>query len=167
MHQADRISRIATSRPPAFSLRAPVPAEMGKGPFVVAIVDPDAPTPENPTNGPVRHFLGGDFVLNDDGVTLKNNTPAITEYVEPNPADGSQPHRSVGFPPVDNFLFVLTFLSTIRCVFLLFKQPDGFKDQKEVTHDTARPFFNVSGFAQKVGLGDPVAGTYVMVAPQK
>ena len=68
------------------------------------------------------------------------------------------------------FLFwVLTsfFITTNRCVFLLFKQPDGFKDQKEVTHDTARPFFNVSGFAQKVGMGDPVAGTYVMVAPQK
>jgi len=166
MHQADRISRIATSRPPAFSLHAPVPAEMGKGPFVVAIVDPDAPTPENPANGPVRHFLGGDFVLKDDGVTLKNNTPAITEYVEPNPADGSQPHRSVGlFPQWTSFFCALTFLS--RCVFLLFKQPDGFKDQKEVTHDTAHPFFNVSGFAQKVGLGDPVAGTYVMVAPQK
>jgi len=165
MHQADHISRIATSRPPAFSLRAPVPAEMGKGPFVVTIVDPDAPTPENPTNGPVRHFLGGDFVLKDDGVTLKNNTPAITEYVEPNPADGSQPHRSVGFFPPPKFL--CANLSNSRCVFLLFKQPDGFKDQKEVTHDTARPFFNVSGFAQKVGLGDPVAGTYVMVAPQK
>ena len=61
---------------------------------MVAIVDPDAPT-----YGPVRHFLGGDFVLKDDGVTLANNTPAITEYVEPNPADGSQPHRSVGFFP--------------------------------------------------------------------
>ena len=107
MHQADRISRIATSCPPAFSLRAPVPAEMGKGPFIVAIVDPDAPTPENPTNGPVRHFLGGDSVLKDDGVTLKNNTPAITEYVQPNPADGSQPHRSVGFSPPS--FCVLTF----------------------------------------------------------
>src|SRR6266508_6873993 len=53
-----------------------------------------------------------------------------------------------------------------RCVFLLFKQPDGFKDQKEVTPDSPRPSFNVSGFAQKVGLGDPVAGNFVLVAPQ-
>lgn len=60
----------------------------------------------------------------------------------------------------------LLILSVGRCVFLLFKQPDGFKDQKEITADSPRPSFNVSGFAEKVGLGDPVAGTFVRVSPE-
>ena len=131
---------------------------------MIAIVDPDAPTPENPADGPVRHFLGGDFVLKDDGKTLANNTPAITEYTKPNPESGSKPHRSVD---ILHSLIAQLFLICLahRCVFLLFKQPDGFKDQKEITPDSPRPSFNVSGFAQKVGMGDPVAGTYVLVSP--
>jgi hypothetical protein len=38
------------------------------------MVDPDAPTPQNTDNAPVRHFLGGDFTFKDDGASLVNGT---------------------------------------------------------------------------------------------
>ena len=50
-------------------------------------------------------------------------------------------------------------------VFLLYDQPNGFKEQTEVTPDTGRDAFNVSQFSEKVGLGEPVAGTYTLVGP--
>ena len=85
---------VDTSNPPAFTLRAPgKPVNIGKGPFVIAMVDPDAPTPQNPDNAPVRHFLGGGFTFKDDGVSLTNSTPAVTEYQPPSPPAGSNPHR--------------------------------------------------------------------------
>ena len=60
----------------------------------------------------------------------------------------------------------MTFSDMIfRYVFLLFEQPQGFKEQKEITPDTGRDAFNVSQFAEKVGLGEPVAGTYMLVGP--
>ena len=82
---------------------------------MVAIVDPDASTPESPTGGSVRHFLGGDFVLKDDGTTLVNNTPAITEYQKPDPEKCSKPHRSVDsiFPNCPSQSFPL-FLKQMR-----------------------------------------------------
>ena len=53
-----------------------------------------------------------------------------------------------------------------RFVFLLFNQPSGFKDQKEVGPDTSLTGFNISQFADNCGLGEPVAGTYMLVGPQ-
>jgi len=91
---------VDTLKPPTFCLRAPgKPAKIGKGPFVIAIVDPDAPAPEKADNATetVRHFLGGDFTFKDDGFCLANNTPAITEYEPPSPPKGSKPHRYVGY----------------------------------------------------------------------
>ena len=52
-----------------------------------------------------------------------------------------------------------------RYIFLLFKEPEGFKNQKEVTPETSRANFNVSIFVDKVGLGDAVAGTFMWVGP--
>jgi len=146
-HGGEQLSENNTSNPPEFSLRAPgKPVNIGKGPFVIAVVDLDAPNAEKPDNSaPVRHFLGGGFTFKDDGVSLVNNTPAVTEYEPPSPPDnGSKPHR---------------------VVFLLYEQPKGFMEQKEVTPDTGRDAFNVSQFAEKVGLGEPVAGTYTLVGP--
>ena len=64
-------------------------------------VDPDAPTPQNPTNAQIRHFLGGDFRLDGSpsaigaGTPLMNNTPALSDYRQPSPPNTSDPHRSV------------------------------------------------------------------------
>ncbi|KAF9015824.1 hypothetical protein BDZ89DRAFT_1076115 [Hymenopellis radicata] len=112
----------------------------GEGPFVVAAVDPDAPSPQNTSLASVRHFLGGNFTPLDDAF-LANSTSAVSEWVQPAPPAGSDPHRCV---------------ITIRL--LVFNQPEGFNDQTLVNASTSILGFNISSFAEEVGLGDPIAG---------
>jgi hypothetical protein len=52
-----------------------------------------------------------------------------------------------------------------RYIFLLFNQPAGFNQQTLVTPDTSVQNFNISAFAKAVGLGNPIAGTFMLVAP--
>jgi hypothetical protein len=59
------------------------------------MVDPDALTPQMPTIAQIRHFLGGDFHLDEQTGKLTNSTPAISEYLQPTPPAGSDPHRFV------------------------------------------------------------------------
>ncbi|KAL0949312.1 hypothetical protein HGRIS_009388 [Hohenbuehelia grisea] len=63
------------------------------GPFVIALVDPDAPKPQDPKNSPFRHMLGGDFRVKQDDGKLVNGSVALTEFAPPSPPDGSDPHR--------------------------------------------------------------------------
>jgi hypothetical protein len=124
-------------------------AEIGVGPFVLALLDPDAPKPEDPKNAQYRHFLGANFWMGtpgEVGLQLLNTTPAITEWTKPAPPDGSDSHRYV---------------------FLLYHQPIGFNDQKEVTSETSRGKFNISEFAEKTKLGEPIAGTFMFVGPDR
>ncbi|CAA7265467.1 unnamed protein product [Cyclocybe aegerita] len=138
-----QLPRNATAGPPTFSLRSN--ASVGTGPFVIASVDPDAPTPQDPIRASIRHFLGGSFVLSgtESGV-LANSTPALTEYRGPNPPAGSDPHRYI---------------------FLIYAQPAGFDAQTAVTPDTAIANFNLSAFAESTGLGNPIGGTFMVVGP--
>ena len=66
----------------------------------MAAVDLDAPTPQDPTEAQIRHFLGGNFELRLDPagvdrglVRLANSTPALSEFRQPTPPAGSDPHR--------------------------------------------------------------------------
>ncbi|KAF8644431.1 hypothetical protein AX16_008490 [Volvariella volvacea WC 439] len=139
-----QLLRNQTAGPPTFSVTGA--AQTGLGPFVIASVDPDAPTPQNPTNAQIRHFLGGNFFLSSDrGGLLSNSTPAISGYRQPTPPAGSDAHRYI---------------------FLLYKQPAGFNQQTIVTPSTSIAGFNISNFALRVGLGDPIGGTFMLVAPQ-
>ncbi|KAJ7133003.1 PEBP-like protein [Mycena filopes] len=130
--------RTDTAGPPTFH----VVGNVGKGPFVVAAVDPDAPTPQAPTSAQIRHFLGGNF-FNHDGL-LTNTTPAISEFRQPTPPAGSDAHRYT---------------------FLLFHQSDEFATQTLVNATTPVSLFNISQFAAAVDLGNPIAGTFMLVAP--
>ena len=87
----------ATAGPPTFTIRG----EGSAGPFVVAVVDPDAPTPQSPTVAQIRHFLGGSFVPNPSTFVLSNSTPAISEWLQPAPPAGSDPHR---YDTINSFL---------------------------------------------------------------
>lgn len=60
------------------------------------MVDPDAPTPQNPTVAQIRHLLAPNMTLNGslaEGAVLVNNTPAISNFLRPTPPAGSDPHR--------------------------------------------------------------------------
>ncbi|THH19924.1 hypothetical protein EW146_g1357 [Bondarzewia mesenterica] len=114
--------------------------------FVLALVDPDAPTPQNTSLSQFRHLLAGDFHLNGDSLDhalLTNSSAAQTDYVNPTPPVGSDPHRYV---------------------ILLFIQPSNFDTLAAnfVNASTPRSNFNLTTFANEVGLGSPIAGTYFL-----
>ncbi|KIK65727.1 hypothetical protein GYMLUDRAFT_70808 [Collybiopsis luxurians FD-317 M1] len=133
----DFINQNQTAIQPTFALQE----REGSGPFVVVMVDPDAPDPRNPTEAQDRQFLGSDFRVGANG-RLTSNTPPITSFQQPNPPVGSEAHRSV---------------------FLVFKQPITFDFQRLVTPATPRDNFNVADFAKETGLGNAIAGTYIVV----
>ncbi|TFK38968.1 PEBP-like protein [Crucibulum laeve] len=144
LHAGVHLPRNSTAGPPAFS----VIGTKSKGPFVVAAVDPDAPTPQTPTSAQIRHFLGGNFsarqIWRASTPLLTNSTPAVTEFHQPTPPAGSDAHRYV---------------------FLIFEQPAGFNAQTFVAPTTSISLFNISQFASEVGLGAPIGGTFMLVAP--
>ncbi|KAJ7863963.1 PEBP-like protein [Mycena olivaceomarginata] len=117
--------------------------DVGHGPFVVATVDPDAPTPQAPTEAQIRHFLGGNFF--NEGGRLVNSTPAVSEFLQPTPPAGSDAHRYI---------------------FLLFDQSPQFARQTLVNATTSVALFNINQFASAVDLGNPLAGTFMLVAPE-
>lgn len=84
------------SKPPHFALCSCDDSlkAAGRGPFVIAAIDPDAP----PAFAEVRHFLGGGFHL-ESGYqgehALVNNTPAVSEFLAPAPVPGTGLHRYV------------------------------------------------------------------------
>ncbi|KAI0031171.1 phosphatidylethanolamine-binding protein, partial [Vararia minispora EC-137] len=119
------------------------------GNFVIAMVDLDAPTPQNPNSSEIRHFLGSNFTLfpaqNPDALALMVNfTPAISDYLQPTPPAESDAHRYV---------------------FLIYTQSPDFDEQTFVTPNTPVSDFSISDFATATGLGNPLGGTFIFVAP--
>ncbi|GJE97182.1 PEBP-like protein [Phanerochaete sordida] len=145
IHASEQLPRNATVGPPHFAVRGVLPATRD---FVVATVDPDAPTPADPTVAQIRHFLAGNFVRGRitglEQVTLVNETVPLSGWQQPTPPAGSPAHRYI---------------------FLLFEQPKDFNSQTFVTPNTSISNFNISQFAQEVGLGNPIAGSFMLVAP--
>ncbi|KAF8958369.1 phosphatidylethanolamine-binding protein, partial [Flammula alnicola] len=141
LHAGIQLPRNATAGPPNFR----VVGSAGRGPFVVAAVDLDAPTPQTPTSAQIRHFLGGNFFFESrNSLLLTNTTPALSQFRQPTPPAGSDPHRYV---------------------FLLFEQSTAFNGQTLVTPATSIANFNISQFAGAVGLGQPIGGTFMLVGP--
>ncbi|KAG6899683.1 hypothetical protein C0993_007944 [Termitomyces sp. T159_Od127] len=134
---------VATAGPPSFS----TVGDIGNGPFVVMAVDADPPPP---FIAQIRHFLGPNFFSEvrtigpADIRALVNTTPAIEEFIQPAPVPGTGAHRYN---------------------FLLFNQPEGFNSQTLVNSSTSIFNFSLSVFAAKTGLGDPIAGNFMLVAP--
>ena len=56
-------------------------------------------------------------------------------------------------------------LIQLSYVFLLFTQSPEFNDQTLVDPSTSIANFNISSFAAATGLGDPLAGSFMLVAP--
>jgi len=111
-----------TAGPPQFALyrsegASASPTTTDDGPFVVVAVDLDAPTPQAPTVAQFLHFIGGGYHPSDTAqnpqpqrrtlrgmrtrspvsalanLNLVNGTPATVEFLQPQPPQGSDPHR--------------------------------------------------------------------------
>ncbi|KAF9529821.1 phosphatidylethanolamine-binding protein [Crepidotus variabilis] len=137
-----RIPRASTVGPPQYKVNGTT----STGPFVIVMVDLDAPTTQSPTWSPIRHYLGGGWSATNaanPGV-LSTTTAAVTAWFQPAPS-GTDPHRYV---------------------FFLYNQSTQFPTQRLVTSGTSITNWNLSSFAQQVGLGDPLAGTFMLVGPQ-
>lgn len=94
---------IETGLPPQFSVdKNSLSTALKHEPLVLAALDLDAPTPQNPYAAQVRHFLGGDFrvqqpayLASGRSFPLANSTPALSDWLQPAPPAASDPHRSV------------------------------------------------------------------------
>jgi phosphatidylethanolamine-binding protein (PEBP) family uncharacterized protein len=107
------------------------------------MVDPDAPSPDNPTLADYRHWL----VVNIRGRYLADGVlygDFLTRYMEPSPPQGSGYHRY--------FLY-------------LFKQPDESLKFDDVPQNRAH--FNPEEFASQYDLGQPVAVNYFTAKREK
>ncbi|TFK94650.1 PEBP-like protein [Polyporus arcularius HHB13444] len=117
--------------------------------FILAMVDPDAPTPQNPTVAQIRHLLAPNITLSGSlatGALLVNNSPAISDFQRPTPPAGSDPHRYI---------------------LLLFAQPANFSSVVTGIVNSSTPIsnFNISAFAEQLGLGSPLAGNFFLTGP--
>ncbi|KAG9218869.1 hypothetical protein CCMSSC00406_0001017 [Pleurotus cornucopiae] len=139
------LTMTQTSMQPQFFLNTTNTA-LANGTFVLAIVDPDAPTPQNTSISQFRHMLGGDFRANATGGLLMNTSAALSDFVPPTPPAGSDPHRYV---------------------ILLFNQSANFDTNAPplVNASTPRTNFNISMFASALQLGTPIAGTFFLTGP--
>lgn len=85
-----------TVGPPNFAVDKDFEINLGQR-FVVVGIDPDAPSRQNQSLGPVRQFLGSDYVFKSNVITgdrlLKNLSGPITPWIQPSPPAGSGPHR--------------------------------------------------------------------------
>jgi phosphatidylethanolamine-binding protein len=64
--------------------------------FVITIVDPDAPTPQDPSASQYLHYIGSGFTVASKSTTspqLVSSKDALVEFAPPSPPSGSDPHR--------------------------------------------------------------------------
>ncbi|RHZ47222.1 YbhB/YbcL family Raf kinase inhibitor-like protein [Aspergillus thermomutatus] len=97
--------------------------------YTLLLVDPDAPTPDDPKFAFWRHW-----VVSGLKAGQANGGTALTEYLGPGPKDDSRPHRYL---------------------FLLFREPAGFALAKEDVGGegfTARRSFQVAEWVERHGL---------------
>ncbi|KAJ7846894.1 PEBP-like protein [Mycena olivaceomarginata] len=127
-----------TADEPKFVLTVSNTTSVSTAEFVIALVDPDAPTPQNTSLGQFRHFLGAGYRWNADTGVLTNSTAAPTEWFSPRPPSG------LGSASPDDFASKVSSI---------------------LNATTPRTNFNVTAFSNTLGLGAPFAGTFFITGP--
>ncbi|KAF8195661.1 phosphatidylethanolamine-binding protein [Mycena galopus ATCC 62051] len=136
-----------TVNEPQFVLTVSDTTTASNAEFVVALFDPDAPTPQNTSLAQFRHLLGAGYQWNPATGVLSNTTAAVTEFFPPGPPPGSDPHRYM---------------------VLVYVQSEDFasKVPSILNASTPRTNFNMSAFSDALGLGAPFAGTFFFEGPE-
>lgn len=105
--------------------------------YTLAMVDPDAPSREQPIYREVKHWLVVNILGND-----LTTGDVLAEYL------GSGPPRGTGLH---------------RYIFLIYKQNGKLEFDEPKTSSTSRAYrlnFSIRKFAEKYNLGQPVAGNF-------
>lgn len=122
------------------------------GNYVILMVDPDAPSPDNPTRRFILHWLAANVTQNTEAQAplagqraLTNSTPALVPYRPPMPPTNSSAHRYIiyAFAQPDNFAIPESFA--------------GFSDQN-------RSMFSLDRFISEARLDRPAAGEFWYVS---
>ncbi|KAH9945088.1 phosphatidylethanolamine-binding protein [Epithele typhae] len=120
--------------------------------YVLIMFDPDVPTPANRSLAQVRHMIAQVQLGNDTtalasatGLVLTNNTPAVSEYINPQP------------PPGDAHRYTV----------VLYHEPASFASQvgRFVNASSSIFKFDARAFAEALGLGDPVVSNFFLSGP--
>ncbi|KAL9477374.1 hypothetical protein ACSS6W_007215 [Trichoderma asperelloides] len=104
-----RVSEVKQA--PFVSFEAEAGDLSGDASYMLLLIDPDAPTPDDPKFAFWRHWVlpGLRPLTSADGIVAQTK-PVLTEYLAPGPKDDSKPHRYL---------------------FLLFREPHGLTLTKE------------------------------------
>ena len=116
------------------------------GTYLLTIVDPDAPTPQNPNVSQILHLLQPSVTFASAAPRVATfNAPAIVPYARPQPPPSSAAHRYIA---------------------VLFSQPANFTVPAafRAFNATNRAMFNLTNFAAQAGLGRPIAANYFVVS---
>ncbi|KAM0242866.1 hypothetical protein ACHAP5_007200 [Fusarium lateritium] len=106
----------------------------GDATYMLLLVDPDAPTPDDPKFAFWRHWVLPGLRPLSSGDAVAQIQPALTEYLGPGPKDDSKPHRYL---------------------LLLYRQPASLDLAKEDVGGeefTQRRSFDTAKFVEKHGL---------------
>ena len=101
--------------------------------FTFLLIDPDAPTPDDPKFAYWRHWVVTNIPLSSGSGDVSQGK-TLTQYLAPGPKDESGPHRYL---------------------FLLFKEPEGFSIEKSDVGGeefVERRSFGAKEFVEKYGL---------------
>lgn len=105
--------------------------------YTLVMIDPDAPTPQNPTLAQYLHWL----IVNIPGNEVENGQ-VLSSYVQPSPPKRSDAHRYI---------------------FLVYKQPEFIPEAK---YNGGNTHFNVSEYATSHNCQGPLAGFFFYVKQQ-
>ncbi|CAA7265475.1 unnamed protein product [Cyclocybe aegerita] len=135
LHAGIKMSPTETYRTPIFN----VVGDPGAGPFVIAMIDPDAFSRARPVISEVRHFLSGSYSLDRVSGLLEPSASfsALTSYRYPRPFVNSGLHR----------------------------QSIEFAEQTLISPTSSPLNFNLTDFAAKTNLGAPIGGTFMFMGP--
>ena len=103
------------------------------------MIDPDAPSREQPTFGQIKHWL----IVNIPGTDLSKGE-TLANYRGSAPPEGSGIHRYI---------------------FVVYKQPAFLKHSESTVDPNSREgrrHFKVREFAKKYNLGQPIAGNFYL-----
>lgn len=129
-----------------------------KGEYIVVMVDPDAPTPENPTARFILHWLMTSVVAQSNAGS--NSSLAGQMLLQPKAGKAADVAYASPAPPPTS--------SAHRYIIYAFAQPSNFTMPAAFSNFSAqnRAGFNINNFVTAAKLGNPLAAEYFYVSRQ-